>query len=501
MDISIINGSFYNNESTTTPTSNYRLVIDCLVKELDKEGKEIEVKKYFEFDNVDNYSISSSSTITTKPLVSGEVIGDHLYKNPSIISISGQFSEYGYKNQLYKNGENRLTTIQRVFEKLKEDGTLLNLTFMSNKNGDLDVKYLVRKGYVIENLNWTMGEFSMSYTMSLKEILLYSIINEPVPDPYDSSLPSIYVASKSSLKESVISSSTVGSYCIDLASQNGILTEAFNSHIADNVLNFFKFSANVGVAKVIGAIVGATTIAVPAIMSTIVAGTFTAAGALAATGAGAIVGVAIVAVVSIGVAIYKLYQESKYLVKKFKYYTQKGRWDNETNRFIDWIDETIGYMDDLESAFTIYKLDDNSLSSISNKKNIEITFEMDNNYYSLKLDQNNDTKKYNVDVEDLSNGNGSVCKNKGPIIYKSSIFDLKNEDSLYDSKNGYHLFILNTGLAEIRANDSLTYIEKEQKELEAINDLSKYVILITKGNMSSFKDTFIKCLKSHLIKD
>ena len=66
----------------------YILVVTC---ELDGE------QQRFMFDYVSDNSTSLSSDLTTHPMVNGDMVADHMFKQPLTVTYSGKFSLYGNK--------------------------------------------------------------------------------------------------------------------------------------------------------------------------------------------------------------------------------------------------------------------------------------------------------------------------------------------------------------------------------------------------------------------
>lgn len=101
------NINFYQPKAS----QGYRLVVECIIDS---------TKQYFEFDTISSISIDTKSTITTHPMLNGDVAADHIYREPISVSVEGTFSLYGSNKDTYKSGYDRLTNIQKVFRKNKK---------------------------------------------------------------------------------------------------------------------------------------------------------------------------------------------------------------------------------------------------------------------------------------------------------------------------------------------------------------------------------------------
>ena len=96
----------------------YILVVTC---ELDGE------QQRFMFDYVSDNSTSLSSDLTTHPMVNGDMVADHMFKQPLTVTYSGKFSLYGNKRTEYGK-EDRLEQIQNIFERIKNEAIICELS-------------------------------------------------------------------------------------------------------------------------------------------------------------------------------------------------------------------------------------------------------------------------------------------------------------------------------------------------------------------------------------
>ena len=75
-------------------------------------------------ENVSESSIQKTLSITTHPVVSGDEIADHFYKNPATMSFSGTISLNGSKPVILNSlpQDTPLRSYQKFFEKLQDEG-------------------------------------------------------------------------------------------------------------------------------------------------------------------------------------------------------------------------------------------------------------------------------------------------------------------------------------------------------------------------------------------
>lgn len=172
----------------------YQLVIEC---QLD-DGS---LKRLY-LDTCTEKRVNATATLPQQPLQDGRVISDHMYSNPDEYSISGSFSLYGNIHDEYDDfpevgaSTDRLTNIQNVFEYIKDNGLLCNLTTI---NTDLDgsVRFKIRESMALKSISWTEKQASMSYSLSFVEVLTVDILEEYAK--IDEDLPEITLPEARSL--------------------------------------------------------------------------------------------------------------------------------------------------------------------------------------------------------------------------------------------------------------------------------------------------------------
>ena len=74
--------------------SDFAITITCRLNEEDTQLTTLIL------DTVKDNSINLSSTVTTHPMVNGDIVADHMYNNPSNENISGTFSLNGSKSNI-----------------------------------------------------------------------------------------------------------------------------------------------------------------------------------------------------------------------------------------------------------------------------------------------------------------------------------------------------------------------------------------------------------------
>lgn len=157
----------------------YKLVIQVDMNQFGKVYENDSVKILM-LDVVKTKSITASSTITNQPLQSGDTMSDHMYRNPTIFNVSGTFALNGENANDISYGfigkeNDRLTQIETLLEKIKDEGYLCNLITMSfddnGKNDENNTRFKVRKNMALTNLTWSEKLNSIDYQLSFQEVI------------------------------------------------------------------------------------------------------------------------------------------------------------------------------------------------------------------------------------------------------------------------------------------------------------------------------------------
>ena len=154
--------------------------------------------------------INASATIPTQPLQNGDTVSDHMYRNPDEFSINGTFSEFGrYENdpnnvhgfyneynRIAGKGIDKVTAVQTVFERIKNEGLLCDLTTIE-RGANGNYRFKIRKNMALQSITWTELQVSLKYSFTFKEIMSVNI--QEYKAEIDSDLPNIYLPETKSL--------------------------------------------------------------------------------------------------------------------------------------------------------------------------------------------------------------------------------------------------------------------------------------------------------------
>lgn len=157
----------------------YKLVIQVDMNQFGKVYENDSVKILM-LDVVKTKSITASSTITNQPLQSGDTMSDHMYRNPTTFNVSGTFALNGENANDISYGfvgkeNDRLTQIETLLEKIKDEGYLCDLITMSfddnGKNDANNTRFKVRKNMALTSITWSEKLNSIDYQLSFQEVI------------------------------------------------------------------------------------------------------------------------------------------------------------------------------------------------------------------------------------------------------------------------------------------------------------------------------------------
>lgn len=420
-----------------------------------------------EFDVLNTKSVSTNSQITTHPLVTGDIIADHMYRNPASMSLAGSFSLAGNKRTDFGGSADRLANIEEIFEKIKNDALLCKLITV-NEDDNKQTRFKIRENMVLKSIRWAEYQNSLDFNFDFDEVMLIDAFDVPYDvDVTDPSLPALTDPRQLDFTDTLIDWNEVGRIVIDCCKKWGLMTQEFVQ----------KCLANVGKMVAVGA-VGAALIGV----ATAIAVACGASGPI-----GWIAGAIIAGVAAIGYAWYKIFQsvgnlikQRKFRIKQFKYYAKDDKKNEaELNRFLEFNDAVFKQIDQLEDAVFLY--------GFSSNENQECTFYLDNEYYIFKFERKTNGY-YEMKVMDV---NGNVVANQSELTGLSCIADCTSSNTLFTTKTGSYVYMMNPSLYE----DDERHLAGPEREAYT-KDLTKYMVMVTTIKMENFTNMMVDIIKN-----
>ena len=491
---------------------SYRTVIAFPYPEpFSKEDGNVEYinrTKYLPIDYLDDRSISADSRIVTQPLQSGDTMSDHMYREPVKITLKGKFALNGRNwnndsyNFMFQN--DRLTTIEYVFEYIKNAGILCTLTTVESEiddsdkiyydeNGNLQgsinpehTRFLTRENMALTNINWTEKVNVLEFSFSFQEVIMIDMIEYEV-DVTDLTLPS--------LKEPT--SQSIGTALWDTQELPAMVTKilAEKGYIKSDWVNALALVADVWGAWAITVV--SVCIAVGLITATVaITSAMLAAGATLGAGfltfpVGTVVAIAAVAITCIALAIKNIFDKQKQRDKErraFQLINDKP--DDDWNRYMNLMDNIQEAVNTAGSNLTIYNL--------SSDEEQEITLSIGGNYYYIYFNKVDKSPFWTTDIRlnapATKEGSTKITNKRLDFPVVTDFTSLNENINMWfkDETKQYQVYIVNSSLDD-------AYNETQSAKDEVASDLSNYSIWVSKGSIKENINKIIEAINNTLL--
>lgn len=488
----------------------YRAVIGCNLEQY--ETGTFQPNRYLVLDTQETKTVRSRSVIAKQPLQSGDTMSDHMYREPNELNISGAFSING-KNwaddsyDFMQKGD-RLTNVQEVFEFIKDNGILCQITTIDEddsallaKGGEARTRFKTRNNMALTSITWTERQNSVSYSFDFSEVIMveaqeYEELSEAERE--ELGLPCVTSPRGSSLGTVLAETNQLQETILRTLYDNGYIEKNWFAMLCGDIANLVK-SATVA-AAIIGvglAVAVITTIpAAIAITAAAMSATATTASILAAAAGsvsavfpvGTIVVAAAAVLVGLAVGIYNLinYREKK-RKQKLAFKLVNGKPDQDTERLLTLFDEVEQAANQAKSSLVIY--------SISGNHRQTVTINIGGEYYLIDFDKTTADGKseWFAKVSDMEGKPlTSVRHDWCPV---SSFCDLNPAINLWfkDKSKQYEAYLVNPSLSSA--------INSDPQAVEAAKaNLESYSIWVSKGDVrksvKAVEDAIEKAIES-----
>lgn len=451
-----------------------------------------------EFDVVDSIDVTSTSSITTYPLVNGDVVADHMIRQPVSLTVSGKFALLGSRTTNFSGSSNdRLRNIQDYFENLKNSGTLCKLVVRSRVDGV--ERFKERNCVVLKSIRWGEFQSSLSFTFTFDEIMLINVedfdsSNEELWN-IDPNIPAITDGVSRSFTDEVVSKVDVMISLLQTAISYGIMTQEFaDKYINDSKLideldsSQFK---DVGWSQYTATIVG-TAIGGAAIIT---AGLVT--GAVVGGPVGFVVGLVGGIIGAIAWAVgYGATQDVKYAQEQFSLTLDDYKNSQLVDEFDAFASEVFQEIDILNEFNQFFRFTSNEAQ--------ECLLTISNDYYVFVISKNNVTEDWELIIEDVEGNDVGG----GKIVMKSKALpglDEVSESShiLRSRGEGAFIYLYVDKVAGIKDNKALTERERNIQLEEAYKDITNYGIIVsaadgTKSSLLNIGDKIVQIVENSL---
>ena len=495
---------------------SYRTVISCdypvYTDEIGTDGKNIMKleRKYFPIDLLENRRVSATSNIATHPLMNGDTISDHMYRNPTTVSFGGQFSLSGrnYKNKSYdfigEKGD-RLTNVQKVFEFIKNNAILCDIVTLEidvdkadpdddskSEYSSSNTRFITRHNMALQSINWEEKLNSMGFSFEFKEIITVDV-DEFVIDN-DPDLPNVYQPRAASIGTVLNDLQILPQTIIRLLNDNGYIDKTWANGvweaIGKNLVGIMQIEVYASIGALIGMIVLKVAVALLIKLGVLTAGTGIAAAIFP-------VGTVIAAAVGVAVGLYcgikKLINYNKNKEKKKKQFKMvNNAIDTDLERMVNLIDEIGRAMNTQSNNLLVYDFQF-SEEEDDTKVNNQYIVTLGNELYYLNVISKNVEPYFDVQIlSSKANGgeeiNPKQIKNSFPIV--TNLQDCKDSRVWFtDSTGEYKAFLVNVSLDSENS-------DTEEKRKSIAPHWAGYMIWVCKGSMEQqlkvINDTIIQ---------
>ena len=412
---------------------------------------ENEEQKSILLDTVDDTTINGSATVTSQPMVNGDEISDHMFREGKTLSLSGTCSMNGSQAMLLDTTTNKLQAFETLFERIQNEAILCNVYKISTTNKK-DIRFLQRKNMVLRSFSYTEKINSLDFTFTFKQVLLSTIVELDV-DTTDDNVPNPSEPLTTSFTNELINWNQVDAAIVKTIVDEKLCTQ-----------EFINYASSISKSQAVGGIA-------------IAAGAGLAVGSLFVSNPiGLIVGAG--ALIFLGIRnLIKNYQEEKrleqYKIQVFTYYEgNEAKNQQELERFSDFINSLHNAFQQIDSLFDVYH--------ISQDGDQECMLSIGSEYYIFTFTKNNENEKYKLNVQNIDK-----TVNKIFVDLTASIED-------FTQANSYNY------LVKTRNNSRVYLIGPNEKDKTKLTD---YFIVVCKFNPDDFNSLIQDIINTALFKD
>lgn len=482
---------------------SFRTVISCdyPIYKQNTDGENVLVfeRQFFPIDLLNDRSVTANSHIATHPLLNGDTISDHMYRDPVSVKVSGKFSLNGRNannttyQDLASNNKDRLACIQEVFEFIKNNALLCTITTIESEMDNADpsnadsysadnTRFITRRQMALTSIGWTEKVNILEFSFDFREVISVDLDSYEI-DITDVDLPFVEEPKAASIGTVLYESGSLPQAVMQILKENGYITNDFLRHLAEAGQAYATL--NIAALIVVAAAV-------------IIKGVAFLAGILGATGAifpvGTIVAIGVVAICAIGFGVKKLIDKIKKNNKAKKIFDLvNGSAEDGLERLIALLDKVGQAINKATNGLLVYNFDFDSDEQARNVNN-QYCFTVGGEYYYVTIQSCQEYPYFKAQVfTSLYGGeeiNDKQLKNAWCVITNLQECD-QNHIWFTDSSGEYKVFLVNVNL-----NDDVNQTEGEK--INVRRTLSSYTVWVCRGSMKDqlkiVNDTIIEQL-------
>lgn len=416
--------------------STFAMVISALLNPQDTNKTSIIL------DTVNDDSVQLNSTITIHPIASGDMLADHMYNNPSSMSVNGSFSLNGSKAIIVDKNNVSFQETQEIFEKIKKEGILCDIVKVqidNEKDGTQKPRFKIRNNMALTNIAWVEKINTLDFSFTFQQVLLADVEIATI-DPDDGFLPNVTEPNTLSFTEAFMNLEDVTKLVINELQSYNLIEEGFLAFLAGNV-------SLIGVGIVIAAAAAAFIVSNPV---------------------GWVLGA--VAVIGAGIAWFfgKITKNQRYKIKKFEMYNDSKKNEKEAKRFTEFIDSIYQEVKKLDNKINAYNVGKNEPQ--------ECLLSIDGNYYDFLFERSGSENPYSLKIKDMN---------------ENLVGQISNVESCPEDINQATSSKL---VFQTRNTDTYLISPKTDKK-----DLSKYYIISTKLPLKNFNGAIQQIIQNAIL--
>lgn len=426
--------------------------------EYDDSGNVIsKIPKTILLDSIEDVQVDESSQLTTHPIASGDMVADHMIKEPCSMTITGELSMNGSDNINIDGVKPTLKACQETFGKIKNNAYMCSITKLAMNTNE--VRFLQRENMVLTSIQWTERVNSLVFTLTFNQALVAEVQEYDV-DMQDENLPAVTEPATMSFSSTLMDWDQVNRLVIDTCDTEGLTTDEFMTMLKSAGTSYLIGSAAVGASILITYVAACASIPV----------------------AGWVVGVASLAVAGVAIIGYGIYSaikgavnSRKYRIDQFKKYKDDKKNQAEVERFANFVGDIHNQLMKLNDAFYVYQ--------ISSNEPQECMLSISDEYYIFAFEKNNVNNKWTVNVTMPARDDSVVAANKSIDCAKTSYTDCTSDNALFRaSGSGAYVY--------------LTYIRNEDYTAD---DLRNYYILVSGMKPEDFTNAVTEIIKNAIL--
>ena len=432
--------------------------IDYTDIEFDDSGNVIsKTPKTILLDSIEDVQVDESSQLTTHPIVTGDMVADHMIKEPCSMTISGELSINGSDNINFDGFKPTLKACQETFGKIKNNAYMCSITKLAMNTNE--VRFLQRENMVLTSIQWTERVNSLAFALTFTQALVTNVQEYEV-DMQDENLPAVIEPATLSFSSTLMDWDQVDRLVIDTCATEGLTTDEFMTMLKSTGTSFLIGGTAVGAAVLITYIAACASVPV----------------------AGWVVGVASLAVAGVAIIGYGIYSaiksavnSRKYRINQFKKYKNDKKNRQEVERFANFIGDIHNQLMKLNDAFYVYQ--------ISSNEPQECMLSISDEYYIFAFEKDNVNNKWTVNVTMPARDDSVVAANKSIDCAKTSYADCNSGNALFRaSGSGAYVY--------------LVYVRDEDL---AADDLRNYYVLVSGMKPEDFTNAVTEIIKNAIL--